>query len=414
MKSIATTALALAALLCAACAGHPGPDKPSRLIIDELALDPTLIKATSSSGEAPRTEVIDSRETFEQAQEAFSKRQYEKAVERYALIIEHFQDSDYFLASLYNSGLALDFTGRHAEAAALYRKVADTFPGRSEATDALFRLAGSLARLERHAEVVSVIDEIGARTSLTVGDRIEASVRLGDARLALGELSAAEEAYREALTMNRRAPVEDALPDDAYFIAGAQYGIGRVYHHLFVAIKFKLPIERMEGDLRDKIQLFEQSQSLYIRTIRLAHPYWTTASRYQIAKMYEDFYADLLTSEIPELTDEEAELYFEELRKKLRPLMDRALQYYERTITLSERQGVDNQYTQMTQEALDRLKSYLTDPRLQIQEANKVRAGQKIEALGLPPDEERVRPVEEAPQRQPEAPTEDGGDSRAP
>lgn len=264
----------------------------------------------------------------------------------------------------------------------MYRRVIKEFRGRSEATDAFFRLAASLGELEQHAEVLEVLDETVERTGLTLADRIEAQTRRGDALYGLGKFSEAEAAYRQTLMTHKRADPDNALPDDSYFVVGAQYGVARVYQRLFEDIKFKLPVERMEKDLDDKIQLFQQAQGLFIRTIRKGHPYWTTASRYQIANMYEAFYADLLASEIPELTDEEAELYFEELREKLRPLMEQALQYYEKTIILSERQGVDNEYTERTQKALERLKGYLTDPEAQARDEDAVRAGENVGGLG--------------------------------
>ena len=362
--------------------------KSSTLIVDEFALDPTLIKASVESGEVKKSEVINSTDVFAAAQLAFKKRQYEKAIGHYGIIIEHFHDSAFSLAALYNTGLAFDFLRRHEEAADAYRRVVEKFPARSEATDALFRLVGSLGKLKRHGEVMKVIEKIFDRTGLQVGDHVEAHTRLGDAQLAMGQLSKAEASYREALKINRRAHVDDALPEDAYFIAAAKYGVGQVYHQIFLTIKFKLPVERMEQDLKDKIKLFDQTQSLYIRTIRLGHPYWTTASRYQIARMYEEFYADLLASEIPKLTDEEAQIYFEELRAKLRPLMDRALQYYEKTITLSERRGVDNEYTAETQAALERLKAYLTNPNHFDSDEARVRSGQALETLGAPPTQD--------------------------
>lgn len=389
-------ALAAAVALSACATTRPTTGRPvDPAPVEEVQLDPSLIKATVSDGQVNGTKVINSSEVFAQAQEAFSKRRYEEAVKHYAVIIEHFADSDYALASFYNSGLAFDHLQRHEDAARMYRQVYERFRGYSEATDALFRLAGSLARLERHDEVLEVTDLIDERMGLKLPDRVESLVRRGDALLAKGQLNEAETRYREAMTLNRRASAETALPDDAFFLVSAQYGIARVYHELFRAIKFRLPVERMEQDLEDKVKIFQQAQGLYIRAIRLGHPYWATASRYQIARMYEDFYSDLLTSEIPRLTDEEAEIYFEALRENLRPLMESALQYYEKTIILSERQGVDNEYTQRTQEALERLKVYMTDPRLQDREEDAIRTGTAPEGLGIVPQDTRPEPLDE-------------------
>lgn len=394
-----TAATALAVGLLTGCAGGQRPntlpdvDPPS----EAVDLDPTLIRAdVDDQGEVTGSESIDSGEVFKEAQRAFRKRQYEVALEKYAVIIQYFEDSDFYLAALYNSGLAYDYLKRHEEAAKMYRGVVERFKGRQEATDAYFRLAGSLSHLGRHREVMSVLDELEGRTGLSLADKVELHARRGDALLGLEKLADAESSYRKALMTHRRADPEIALPSDAFFVVAAQYGVARVYHELFLAIKFRLPLERMEKDLDDKIEIFQQAQALYVRTIRQGHPHWTTASRYQIARMYENFYSDLLASEIPELTDEEAELYFEELRKKLRPLMDQALQYYERTITLSERQGIDNEYTERTEEALERLKRYLTDPSLQEADEAAVRSGDTPPDLGT--DAAPVRPEPLAPE----------------
>ncbi|MEL6180330.1 MAG: hypothetical protein AAFS10_15315, partial [Myxococcota bacterium] len=190
---------------------------------------------------------------------------------------------------------------------------------------------------------------------------------------------------------NSRAPLDQAAPVHSHFIAASQFGLSRVYHALFREIKLTLPVERMETDLEDKAQLFRQAQARYLRTIRGGNPYWASASRYYLAKMYEDFYADILAAEIPdELDEEQTTFYFDELRSKIRPLMEQAMRFYEKTIILSERDGVDNDFTRRTQDSLERLKRYLNDDKLQAQDEAMIRSGKVPSVLGTPPNEERA------------------------
>src|SRR5690554_8188591 len=86
-----------------------------------------------------------------------------------------------------------------------------------------------------------------------------------------------------------------------------------------------------------------------------------------IGKLYEDFYTDIFNAEIPDtLSDQAVALYFEELRKQIRPLMERAISVYEKNLSLSKRMGKDaetDEWVSQTTTTLNRLRSFLADPR---------------------------------------------------
>jgi tetratricopeptide (TPR) repeat protein len=258
-------------------------------------------------------------------------------------------------------------------------------------------MANCHGNLDQHDEVRKTTRRILARPGLTPYDKVEAYTRLGDALFGLGRLSAAEDAYQQALKTNTRAKPQDVVPEDSHFVVAAQYGVSRVYHELFRALKFHLPVERMERDLEDKISLFMRAQTAYIRTMRRGNAHWATAAGYNIGLMYEEMYRDLLTSETPELDNEESRIYFDELRGQIRPLMERALQIYEKNITLSERYGLDNDYTRKTQESLERLKRYISDEEIQAEDEKRIRSGENIETIGgaEPQQDDRATPAED-------------------
>jgi hypothetical protein len=56
--------------------------------------------------------------------------------------------------------------------------------------------------------------------------------------------------------------------------------------------------------------------------------------------------------------------YFEELRRQIKPLMERAIQVYKKNLSLSRRMGtaVDAAWIEETEERLGRLQAYLKDP----------------------------------------------------
>ena len=356
-------------------------------------MDPMLIRAKTDNGEIKAIEALDSTKIWKEATRHVKKGRYEKALKQYALLVEHFPDSNYYIPSIYNMGWAYERQQRWDDATAMYNRVIKEVPGEDSATDAMYRLAECYAKKKQWRQVVSSIDTILDRSGLSLYDRIEAHARIGQARLELDQLSRAEKSYRMALKLNARAPLEEAVPAHSHFIAGSNFGISRIYHRLFRNLRLVLPVEKMETDLEDKAQLFKQAQSRYLKTIRGGNPYWASASRYYLAKMYEDFYTDILAAEVPDdLNDEESTYYFDELRKKIRPLMEQAMRFYEKTIILSERSGVDNDYTRQTQASLNRLKRYLTDNTLQAEEEKLIRDGKPPEMLGSPPEDTKSKP----------------------
>ncbi len=374
--------------------GIPGATQPS----EQVELDPVLIRATTKDGAVEGSELINSGDVFKKAQRAFKKKQYKEAVAHYKVLIDSFPDSDYHLPSLYNSGLSLERLERWEEALTHYSTIVEDYGGKSIATDALYRSSECFKRLERHQEVLTTIARILDRTGLASYDRTEAYTRQGDAHLALDDLSKAEDSFRRAITSHKRAPDDEVVPGDSHFVVAAQYGLSQVYHRLFLGVKFRLPADRMEKDLEDKAQLFMQAQGKYIRTMRMGNAYWATAAGYAIGQMYEQFYTDLLTAETPKLQDEESKVYFEALREKIRPFMERALQIYEKNIILSERYNVDNDFTRQTQVSLERLKRYIGDDKLQKQDESNIREGKHIQEVGSAPDpEERTDPAAKDP-----------------
>lgn len=381
--------LAMVALTTACAGSQRGSNLPDTTPpAEQLDMDPMLVRAEVQNGEVKTLEAKDASQIWKEAKKALKKRRYEDAIASYGLILKHFGDSDYAAPSLYNTAWAYERLKRWEDALEVYQQVTVKAPGTSSATDAMYRKAECLAQLERWSDVLGALDALtNDAKDLELYDKVEISTRRGDALYHLKRLSEAERAYLKAIQLNDRAERDKAIPNHSHFLAAAHFGIAQVYHQLGRDVRLVLPVERMETDLEDKTQLFRQAQSRYLRTIRLGNPYWGTAARYSIAKMYEDFYTDVLAAEIPkDLNKEETDLYFAELRKRIRPLMEQAMRFYEKTIVLSERGNIDNEYTELTQRSLDRLKRYLQDGKLQEAEQKLILQGKAPHQIGKTPE----------------------------
>jgi len=297
---------------------------------------------------------------------AYSARRYEEAVRHYETIIQYFEDSRFYHSSLYNAGLAYEELERWEAAAGLYRQILEEFPDRDDTSDAYYRLAEVFKELGRHERIVELMTEVMLRDDVTTFDRVEAHTRRSNALLELGQLEEAEQGFQNLIEINGQAPEGERLPKKSRYIVQAYFGLGQIYHTRSTEIPLTLPPESMGEDLEKKGDLLLRAQSYYLQALRQHHPHWSVAAGYKIGRLYEDFYSDIFRAEVPErLSDEQVAMYFEELRSKIRPLMERAISVYEKNLSMSRRIGEtaeNNRWVAQTTESLERIKAYLDNP----------------------------------------------------
>ncbi len=353
--------------LVVGCASTPGADEEA---LDEprvvqMETEPVLIRGGEDGAEQ-----LSAEELFERAYYGFQARRYDEAAEYYGLIIEHFPDSRFHRASLYNGGLSYEEINHWEEAARAYERLVEEYPDSSEAGNAVFRLAGVLIELGEYEEVDEMLQALLLSDDLEHFDRVEAHVRRGQALFSMEAWDEAEESFNNALRRNQRADATDQLEDDNQWIVLAHFGIGEINHERMNAIPLVLPTERMREDLETKAEYHQAAQAAYIRAVRPHHPHWSVAAGYQIGQLYQDFYVDIFSAEIPDgLSEEELGYYFERLFDEIEVLMDRAISVYERNLAFSRRiargQEVED-WVYATNLQMERMRIYLEDEEVQM------------------------------------------------
>lgn len=329
---------------------------------ETVRVDPMLVRG----GETDAPQTVDSKEVFDKAYEAYSARRYEEAVRHYETIIQYFEDSRFYHSSLYNAGLAYEKLERWEAAAGLYRQIIDEFPDRKDTNDAYYRLAEVYKEIGNHEKIVELMTQVMLRGDVTTFDRVEAHTRRSNALLELGKLKEAEQGFQNLIDINEEAPSDKKLPKSSRYICQAYFGLGQIYQKRTSEIPLTLPPESMGDDLEKKGELLLEAQMYYLEALRQHHPHWSVAAGYKIGKLYEDFYSDIFSAEVPEgLSDKQVAMYFEELRSKIRPLMERAISVYEKNLSMSRRIGEtpeNNRWVAQTSESLERIKAYMNNP----------------------------------------------------
>jgi hypothetical protein len=116
----------------------------------------------------------------------------------------------------------------------------------------------------------------------------------------------------------------------------------------------------LSAAIETKAEFLLSAQGHYLRSIRKGDGEWATAAGFRIGEMYEAFYDELVHAPEPRgLTPEQQALYRDELHKKVRNLIEKAVRIYEQTLSQAQQSNAQSSYRQKTQDALDRLHKLL-------------------------------------------------------
>jgi len=320
----------------------------------ELQFDPVTVTADLE------LDKLNDEELFAGGTSAFAANDFKQAVRYFGRLADFHPNSRHRRSALYNAGLAHQRLKEWEEAGHRFSELADPAKGQGDALDASFRVAETHYHLERYEEAVALLGVIAGRADLPVNRRLEAQVQQGVCQLEAGESEEAEKTLRKALSTYEDLADKDEVDD--YFPAQAHFFVGEVYrlHYDGVKLDPAKGSDKLAEDLNYKAELLLSAQGHYLRSIRVGNGYWATAAGAQIGALYENLYEHMVNSPAPsELGATEAEVYRQELRKKIRVLLTKSINIYERTLETAERIGSQSTFVDRTRESLAKVKALL-------------------------------------------------------
>lgn len=332
------------------------PDEQAGVPKQEIHFDPVTVTGDLE------LEKLNDEELFAEGTSAFAAKDFKKAARYFGRLVDFHPDSPHRRAALYNAGLAHERLEQWEEASQRFAELADAAHGQDDALDAAFRLAETQYHLERFTDAAALLSTIAARQDVSRNRRMEAQVQQGVCELEAGNSDQAEATLRKALTTYEALPESERDEVDDYFPAQAHFFVGEIYRLHYEAVKLDAAkgADKLSEDLNYKAELLLSAQGHYLRSIRVGNGYWATAAGAQIGQMYENLYEHMVNSPAPpELNAEEAQVYRQELRKKIRVLLTKSINIYERTLEAAERIGSQNTFVDRTRESLRKVKEWL-------------------------------------------------------
>src|SRR5262245_30326180 len=376
-------------VLMSACAGKAKNDVAvGPPPVEHIEMDPIKISAVTGP-DGGHLETFDVAELFEHAGKALAEKRYDDAIAGYEQLLREFPgDNKFRLPSLYNQGLAHQGKKDWAKAADVFKKMAELAPNHPDTKDALFQLGATYAEMGNWPTSGTIFAQLLERKDMTADDKIEAYARRGFAQFQLKDLDTAERTFTSALYFFRSIEKDERLQTD-FYLGLVKYHLGQIPHERFRAIPLRLPEKQMAKDMDDKARLLLSAQRQYIETIKMGNPQWASASGYQVGSLYEEFYDSFIHAPIPpELVgdgnQEKREIYYDELRKRIRILLEKSLRTHEQNLLMLERLGVQNEWRDKSKLAFAKLQKML-DPSFKFDFADPATAGSQSPAPPPPP-----------------------------
>lgn len=356
-------AATLAVWLAACGTTQPRPTPPSGEVT-RYEMDPVQITATQKNGTVS-VDAYDAQELFDRATRAYSDKRFDEALDNYQRLLTSFAASAQARAAQYNLGLVHQDKGNWTAAASEFRKFIERHPDDPDLKDALFQLGISLAEAKDWPASEQTFLQLLDRKDLTADDRVESLTRRAIARYHLDDLDTAEYILRDVFLFKRRLEVtnEERLETD-YFLALAQLMMAQISHKRSNLVALRWPEAQMKKDLEEKAKQLLEARRRYIEAVRYANPRIASMAAFQIGTLFQEFYDAVMAVPPPgELEGEEKgevrSVYRDELRAKLRIVLEKALRGHEHNLELFERLGVETEWVTKSRDAIERLRQLL-------------------------------------------------------
>ena len=252
----------------------------------------------------------------------------------------------------YNAVLLRLTASDYDEAVRLGRDFVRTYPRQSETDDVYFFIG-------RAQEQAGDLDDAAqtyrgyVRRSRNDNRKVEAQTRLGQVLVRAGDAAGAERAFASAV---RTASRSRNLTEGRFYAAQARYLQGEAVLSEYAAIEIAGDPGGLRGRLQKKSELLQRAALVYADVVEMGVAEWVSASLYQIGRSYELFAEAMRGFELPEgLSEDEEQVYLDQLAMFIIPMEERALEAYEGGYQKAIELRIFNEWTAQLHEALTRL-----------------------------------------------------------
>jgi len=248
-----------------------------------------------------------------------------------------------------------------AAAIRAYKAYLERFPEGLQVPSVYARRGACEAELELwEASAASYARALEAE-DLLPSARVEALARRGYALFMLDRFDDADAVLADADKVFERSQTEGTERFGTYYFVGmARFYRAAILHRRFREVEIKLPETVMKQAYLERLDLLARAQEAYNHTIRAKHMFWVSAAGYQLGSLFEEFYDAMMHAPVPGWLDaRQRKIYYEELKKQLRPAVNKAIWVFEKNLETARRLGYESPFIERTEAKLSALQAVL-------------------------------------------------------
>jgi tetratricopeptide (TPR) repeat protein len=297
---------------------------------------------------------------------------FNKAINRYRLLVEKYPDFKDRAAALNNLARLLEALQQYPEAAQEYARHAEAFPKDEDAPKNLYRVAIVYEKMGDCRRQISALEDFIERHSRNLKQSeqvVDAYRRIGDCQRRLKNEKKAKEAWISAAREYRKRGLsaKDELASSAS--SYAQFQLAEFDYRDWDKIKLEGRGKALERAFKSKLVQAKKLQDSYSSTYQYKNIEWILAASYKKGYVLERFATTLVESPCPvdikrQYGVEGCDVYRQTLVDKVTGLEEKAAEAYESTLKECRKyQLVDNEWCDRTQDSLGRLRSEFKVPK---------------------------------------------------
>ncbi len=280
---------------------------------------------------------------------------YLGAVRYYLKLAREFPNEKEGPDAVYNSALLLEKMGDLDRAASVYLEYVNRYPKRTDLAQVLFFAADAYYKNEDWANAALVYENYIRGKHEPKELLVEAWYKWAMCEEKLGNAERSRELLVETTNVYKAWTAGGKIAPPGYGAHGAFLAAQERFDE-YAAMKLTLPASRMAKQLEQKAAELQKIVGVMTEVVMFGDPEWASAALYLIGEAYQNFADTLFTAPVPpELSEEEAEIYQLELQDQAFPIEDKALQAFQRQLDTSLKNGIENEWTELTRTRLRKL-----------------------------------------------------------